>query len=383
MMRACRKLSSMSLISLFLSFYLYFLFSSPTKADGGAPNLAYVAGTSMGVSTIDIIQQKITGSVTLPGDPRMILLSLDGSLLYVTQPRIGRITFLATATKQMVCSIDLPGNPSLLALDPGAHLLYAAGNQAARVTVLDALTCAQKYTLQTRGDVYGLALAESGDLSNTNTKELWVSDDTSLYAFTNTGRLLTTLPIEGGPEYLSAPPGKTLYVTTRNGTVRALDLHTRHVLPFSLHGGPFGPMDFDETTGEVYVPDLSHHQLDVLAPLNAATSSSQQEPARIIHLDGSPQSIAITSDGQLGFAALNSGDVVALDIPGRQVLRAFHVGGTPRFIITGLYPSLLHFTPQQRAQVSLLDDLAHYAAVVVILLVGIILVLREKRRKKK
>ena len=367
-------ISSFTLLCLFISF------SSFAQADGGAPNLAYVAGTSAGISTIDIVQQKITGTIPLSGGPQTILLSLDGSLLYVTQPSINRVTFLATATKQSVCSIDIPGNPSLLALDSRAHLLYVGGHNSASVTALDTMNCIRKHTLQADSGIYGLALVASD--TNGTGSDLWVADKASLRAFNSTGKLLTTLPVQEGPQYLSAPPGKTLYVTTKGNTVLAVDTSAYRLLPFSLHGGPFGPMDFDETTGEIYVPDLYYHQIDVLAPLNA-TASSQQEPARIIHLDSSPQSIAITSDGQLGFAALDNGDVVALDIPGRQILRTFHVGGAPRFIITGLYPSLLHFTPEQRTQVSVLDDLLHYAGIIAILLVGAFFLLKAKLGKNQ
>jgi len=364
---------------LLLTSWLCFLSTPSVKADGGAPNLAYIAGGSTGVSIIDIVEQKITGTVALAGEPHMILLSLDGSILYVTQPRTDRVTFLATATKKAICTVDLAGNPSLLALDSHTNLLYVAGNHTSQVAVLDAMNCHQKYTLQTSSGVYGLALA-GGEGASASSQEVWVADETALSAFDSAGKLLATIPISEGPEYLSAPPGNTLYVTMRSGTVRAVDRQTRRLLPFSLHGGAFGPMDFDETTGEVYIPDKREYQIDVVAPINTATA--QQNPTRIIHLNGSPQSIAITSDGQFGFAALDNGDVVALDIPGRQVMRTFHVGGFPHFIITGLYPSLLHFTQQQRSQFSLLDDLVHYGSVVVLLLIVIILVLREQRRKK-
>jgi DNA-binding beta-propeller fold protein YncE len=359
--------------------WLSLLVTGTVKADGGAPNLAYIAGGSTGIGIIDIVEQKITGTVALAGDPHMILLSLDGSILYITQPSTGRVTFLATATKKAICTIDLAGKPSLLALDSRTQHLYIAGNHASYVTVLDATNCSQKYTLQTKGNVYGLALS-AGEGASAANQEVWVADETALLAFDGAGKLLATLPIKEGPEYLSAPPGKTLYVTTRSGTVRAMDMQARRLLPFLLRGGVFGPMDFDETTGEVYIPDTTHHQIDVVAPINTATML--QTPTRIIHLNGSPESIAITSDGQFGFAALSNGDVVALDIPGRQVIRTFHVGGSPHFIITGLYPSLLHFTPQQRSQFSLLDDFVHYGSVVVLILVVIILVWREKRRQK-
>jgi hypothetical protein len=48
--------------------------------------------------------------------------------------------------------------------------------------------------------------------------------------------------------------------------------------------------------------------------------------------------VAITSDGQLGFVALSSGQVVMLDVPDHSIVTSIAVGGTPHFIITGLYP---------------------------------------------
>src|SRR6266436_6709457 len=71
-------------------------------ADGGAPNLAYVAGASKGVSVIDIAQQKVTNTFSLTGDPHMVYLSLDGRFLYVAQPMSGRVTLLAAKTGQTV-----------------------------------------------------------------------------------------------------------------------------------------------------------------------------------------------------------------------------------------------------------------------------------------
>ena len=87
-------------------------------ADGGAPNLAYVAGASRGMSIIDIAKQRVTNTLNVPGDPHMVLLSLDGRFLYVAQPTGGEVTVLATKTGQTICSAHLAGNPSLLALDP-------------------------------------------------------------------------------------------------------------------------------------------------------------------------------------------------------------------------------------------------------------------------
>src|SRR5207253_3288752 len=107
----------------------------------------------------------------------------------------------------------------------------------------------------------------------------------------------------------------------------------------------------DANTGQVYVPDRQHNQLDVLNPVMTDTTAMPQEPARILHLSSSPQSVAITSDGLIGFVALSNGQVLMLDVPGRSIVTSIAVGGTPHFIITGLYPPVYSpiSTPQQTA----------------------------------
>ncbi|HXX79600.1 MAG TPA: hypothetical protein VEI53_13980, partial [Ktedonobacteraceae bacterium] len=99
-----------------LLLFLLVFFSSSALADGGAPQLAYIAGTPQGISVIDIAKQRVTRTITEPGDPRTILLSLDGSALYVTQPSLGQVAVLEAKSGKTICSVKLPGQPSLLAL---------------------------------------------------------------------------------------------------------------------------------------------------------------------------------------------------------------------------------------------------------------------------
>src|SRR6266568_1288767 len=269
----------------FMLLLLVGLLSPAAHADGGAPQLAYVAGAAQGISVIDIARRRVTGSIAVAGNPRTILLSPDGHALYVTQPTPGRVAVINAKTGKTLCTASLPGQPSLLTL------------------------------------------------------------------FDVNGHLLGSVPIAGGPHDISIPGGFTAYVTTRQGTVVAVDLGTRQIIRTLLSGGQFGPMDYDANTGEVYVPDRQHNQLDVLDPVTAGTTVMPPEPGRIIRLSSSPQSVAITSDGQLGFVALSNGQVLMLDIPGRSIVTSIAVGGTPHFIITGLYPPVYSptSTPQQTA----------------------------------
>lgn len=290
---------------LFALVLITFLFpdSQHASADGGAPNLAYVAGVANGVSVNDIGQQKVTSSIAMNGDPKMILLSLDGRYLYVTQPTLGRVSIISARTGKTICSANLPGQPTLLALGPESGALYAAGNGASTVSVLNPTTCEVQLTIDMHSPVYGLAVGLVG-AGNNIYDQLWASGPSSITYYDQKGQQLGSIPVAGGPQYISQPGGYTIYVTTRQGGVDAVDLGTQQVIPL-LSGGKFGPMDYDAVTGEIYAPDEQNQQIDVLTPLAPGIEQVPHEPNRVIHLNNAPQSVAITSDGQLGFVALS------------------------------------------------------------------------------
>jgi YVTN family beta-propeller protein len=355
----------------------------PVHADGGAPNLAYVAGGGQGVSIIDIAQQKITASIALGGDPAMLYLTLDGRYLYVAQPGLDRVSILNTSTDETICSVSVPGQPSLMAFDAGVNLLYVAGNGAASITALKADTCTIQKTIATSGPVYGLAAAEVGSGPNGGTgNQLWFTTSAGLNVYTLPDKI-QHIAVAGNPQYISIPPGATVYATTRQGTVVAINLQNLSVTASLLSGGDFGPMDFDAFTSEVYVPDKQHHRIDVLTPIFYG-SGIPHEPNHVIDLDVSPQSVAVTADGNLGFFALTGGNVAMFDIPGKQLSNTFFVGGIPRFIITGLYPPVTRNSSQNNANGSPLptSTLILLAIVALLLLIGIITLLILTRRKR-
>ena len=363
-------------LMLALAFLLLLLpFSQQVNADGGAPNLAYVAGAAHGISVIDISQQKVTSNIAVDGNPQMILLSLDGRYLYVTQPTLGRVAILSAGTGKIICTASLPGQPSLLALGPETGSLYAAGNDASIVSVLDPTTCAVQHTFQTPSPVYGIGVGLVGAGNNLH-DQLWVSGTTSLTYFNPDGQSAGSIVVAGGPQYLSLPGGYSLYVTTRQGGVDTLEFATHSIIPL-ISGGTYGPMDYDAVTGEIYVPDKKNQQLDILTPW-APGSATPHEPNRIVHLSSSPQAVAVTSDGQLAFVALTAGKVVMMDVPGRNITNTITVGGTPHFIITGLYPPLLGTTPQEASRWNTIIDIAA-GFILLVLIVGSILLIRRNK----
>ncbi len=367
---------------------LLLIVSSPAaRADGGAPQLAYVAGGGQGVSVIDIAQRRVTRTMALAGEPRTVLLSLDGHALYVAQPALGRVSIIAAKTEQTICTASLPGQPSSMALSLDASVLYVGGPGDTSVRALDPSTCKIERSFQTHEPVYGLAVAASAAANATplTPNQLWITGSTQLTVFEVDGHLLGTVPIAGGPQYISIPAGFTAYVTTRQGSVVAVDLNTLRVFRTLLSGGQFGPMDYDANTGQVYVPDRQHNRLDILVPVTAQTTPMPQEPARTFPLSSSPQSVAITSDGQLGFVALANGQVVMLDVPARSIVTTIAVGGTPRFIITGLYPPAVSSPTQQAtgpSSLTLLTALVGLAAILLLVTLGLLWLLSRKRPAK-
>jgi DNA-binding beta-propeller fold protein YncE len=138
-------------------------------------------------------------------------------------------------------------------------------------------------------------------------------------------------------------------------------------------------MDYDAITGEVYVPDQRNNRIDVLTPLSSGSNPLPTEPNHTYNLGVPPQSIAITSDGQLGFVALSGGNVAMIDVPGKQVVDTIFVGGNPHFIITGLYPPLVGTTPQQASTWTTVINILAYVFVAALLIIPILLFRRFSR----
>src|SRR5581483_8138242 len=248
-------------------FALLLLAPPVAHADGGAPNLAYVSGTSKGISVIDISKQNVSKTINVAGDPHTIQLSLDGRFLYVTQPQLGRVSIIAAQTGDTVCSANVPGQPTLLALDNTTGIIYAAGNGASTVSEIDPTNCTIKRTFQVSGPVYGLAVATVASSSSGSGNQLWIAAGPALTVLDdNSGQQISSVSISGSPRYITIPQGATVYVTTQQGSVVAIDLSSHKVVPL-ISGSEYGPMDYDANTGEVYVPDLKNNRLDVLAPV--------------------------------------------------------------------------------------------------------------------
>ncbi len=354
------------------------LHTTQVLPDGGAPNLVYVTGTFQGIRVIDIAQQKLTETLAVQENlkrSRNFALGNDGRFLYVPQPEAGRVVMLATSTGKTVCSASLPGQPALLALDNTTNTLYVAGESTSDIIALDALNCERERSFHVQGVVHGIAtIAVNRESSEALSVQLWIASTQAVTVFEcGSGKQLRAIVLGEEPESIVIPQGPTAYVTTRQGSLLALDLWTYRVLSL-LRDGRFGTMDYDEGTGELYVPDQRHNSLLVLEPvtIGSTKAAAPKEPNRVIPLEARPESVAITSDGQLGFVALDNGFVAMLDIPGRQRINTIHIEGQPRALITGLYPPLVPVTAQETTLSGTLVGIAAYGMLVIMITVPLL-----------
>ncbi len=331
-------------------------------ADGGAPNLAYVAGAGANgedLAIIDIGQRQETGHVTIGGAPTGVILSADSRFAYVTERAANRVAVVDTRAKQVTATIAVGAAPTAIAIDPNPSptTLYVVNSGSNTLAILNGETHSVVATLPVGAQPSGVAVAASNSgIANTNDEEVYVANSggnsVSVVSVTQR-RVIATIPAPGAPLAVTIPSsgGGVAYVTTRSGAVLAISLSAHRLLgtlwqaPGAPAGAQLGVMDYAAVTGQVYVPEAATGQLAILAPATdsgAAPPVFPAEPTRTLAFGGAPAAVAITFEGSYGFVAEHaSGQVAIFDATTHHTLGVVTVGGAPSGVVTGAYPPLL------------------------------------------
>jgi YVTN family beta-propeller protein len=364
-----------SLLALVLALALL----APTaRADGGAPNLAYVSGASGGVAIIDLAGQKVTGTIRLDGDPRGMALSSDFRFLYVALAGKNGVAVVDAQAKQQINTIPTGPGPTALVLDlvDPSHL-WVANTGGNTVTVVNPNSGQKVATIPVGLHPTSITIAgpSSGISETDGSSEVLVANhDAGSVTVINSEsfKVLATVPLPNGenPIGVTAPSmGGTAYVSTEQGHIYGLTMASHQIFGPVFSGQQFHFMDYDATTGAIYVPDSRANVLNVLRPADSGLrppATLPKEPIRVLPFAGAPWSVAVTNDGSLGLIAQrDSGTVTMLDVRAVKTLATIHVGGTPQFVLAGAYPPLVS---RQGAQVLLI---VAYIVAGVLLLGGI------------
>ncbi len=368
-------------------------------ADGGAPNLAYVAGGGSGANdlvVIDIAKHGVTGRVAVGGAPAGVVLSADGRFAYVTQSDKNALAIVDARELRVVGTIPVGSQPQALAIDQTETppVLYVANSGGNTVSVVNPDARKVVATFQVGEHPGGMAVALNGTgivAQDINDAELYVantSSDSVTVISTEHRRVLATIPVPGGPVGVVVPQsGGVAYISLRTGAVAVVSL-AKHTLLGTLLAAPSGAttppgmMDYDAVTGQVYVPEPATGAVAVLAPASVGSGDGApvlpHEPARTLPFGGGPSAVAITFDGAYGFVTQRDvGKATMFNVGTHKPLAEITVGGAPRAVVTGAYPPLLN---RQTANV------AAYVVtglLIVVLAVSIYFVARGTRRNKR
>jgi YVTN family beta-propeller protein len=366
------------------------------RADGGAPNLAYVAGTGAGagdLAIIDISQRRLVGSIRVGRHPAGIVLSTDGRFAYVAEAAANALAIVDANARKVTATIAVGPGPTSVALDLAQtpNLLYVADSGGRSVSVVDPTAQQVRATIPVGLHPAGIAVALPGTgiaEAEPDDAEVYVANsgsDTVSVISTKQRQVITTIAAPGGPLGITIPQtGGVAYVSTRAGTVLALSLATHQLAGVVLRTSsrPLGTMDYDAVTGQVYVPDPSANAVDVLAPVAVTTTGSlaalPTEPSRVLHIAGTPIAVAITFEGSYGFVAQRtSGAVTLLDAATHQIQATISVGGAPQAIVTGPYP------PNVSGQAAFLFNVLFGVAIVVIMILALIAATQRPRTTQR
>ncbi len=338
---------------------------SQARADGGAPNLAYVSGTQDGLAVIDIASQQVAASIHLDGDPRGLALSADSRFLYVALAGENEVAVIDTLAKQVVNTYPSGSGPVSLTIDlvDPSHL-WVANSGGNTVTVLNPDTGKRLATIPVGQHPVCLTIAgpTSGISETDGSSEVLVANqtDASLTVIgSESFKALATVPLPGGdnPIWVTVPAfGGTAYVATRQGHVYGFTLASHQFFGPLFTGQALHAMDYDALTGQIYVPDSQMNQINVLRPVATGENppvTLPSQPVRTLPMSGGPAYVAITSDGTLGLVGQQeSGDVTFLEVAApHNVLGTVHVGGTPQFVLAGPFPPLVN---RENAQIILI-----------------------------
>jgi len=260
------------------------------------------------VSAIDTASETTLAELVIGRDPRMLTIGPDGQRLYVTSQASATLTILETHPFSVLAKLRVGPEPYSVIADPNGHLVYVAASGADRIDVVD----------------------------------------------TQLAQVVATIPVHSRPKGLAiAEDGTRLYVTHfLSGTVSVIDLTDRSVLQV-ISTGPESNMAqrivLHPTNNRAYLPHIRsnvsnpHPLFDttlfpVVSVLDLATDhhllTERLELSVVDRPVNLPFDLALSSDGQRAHIVyLGSGDLSVIDLASREVLAHIEVGDGPRGIV--------------------------------------------------
>lgn len=158
---------------------------------------AYVSRSMLSshVDVISLASKSKIGTISTGRSPQGLVVSLDGTKLYVVNSGSGSVSVVNTATNLVKSTISVGSNPRNAVISPDGSKLYVSNYGSGSVSVIDTSTSSVSNTIEVGVNPHGIALDSKG-------KQLYVSNfssNTLSVIDTATLQTIATIPTGIGP----------------------------------------------------------------------------------------------------------------------------------------------------------------------------------------
>jgi YVTN family beta-propeller protein len=277
------------------------------------------------VAVIDTSQNRVVATVPVPKGPHGLVVTPDGSKVYVSSDGASTVSVIDTATDKIVASIDVGPNPHELAMSGDGRRVLVSAFGSSRSLVIDTATD------RVAGEI-AVPQVHNGAISFDGSRAYVASQKQGEAALVildlKTMTRAGAVPLDKTPRAVDvSPDGKRVYFTLAGvNAVQVLDTTTSQIVAqiavgVSPHQAPptadgRWALAVAQGPGELDIVDTIANTLAAAVPVGKT-----------------PHWMAIDSDGQTAWVTNEgSNDVAVVDLVKRTVTATIAVGNAPRKI---------------------------------------------------
>ena len=286
--------------------------ATPTVVVSPDGSRLYVSDTNTGtVSVVDTATLTVLGTIPVAG-PIGLAISPDGSRLYVVSTNPANVLVVVdTATRAAVASVPVGSSPAGIAISPDGSRVYVSNSSGTGSTAVSVVDTATNTLVTSIVDAPGpRSMIVSPDGSRLYVSHTAPSSHDISIVSTATNAVTGTVAIgafaDAATGFAISPDGSTLYAASANvGLVRVIDTATGTVTA-AIPAGP-GAYDVALTPDgtRLYVTDSTANAVSVIDTATNAVVST-------IAVGVTPRSFTISPDGAFAYVANTTSDTVSV-----------------------------------------------------------------------
>ncbi len=277
------------------------------------------------IAVIDLTTNRLIGTIPVPAGPHGVMITPDGSKVYVSSEGASTVSVIDTATDRVVRSLEVGPTPHGLAISRGGHLLLVSGFGSNQLIVINSVTD------RIVGSVgvpqpHNTAISPDGGTAYVASPE---QGNPALVVLDLASRIkVGRVPLDKAPRALAfTADGRRLYFTvTGSENMGILDPATKQIVSWKRVGtSPQHPLFTPD--GQIgLVVSQGPDELTILDPVTNTVLDT-------VGVGQAPHGIATAANGHFAYVTNEgSNDVSVVDLASYSLLANIPVGNAPRKI---------------------------------------------------